>query len=42
MLETTTMSYVFPAAHCDLGLSLNERGSLNAITFVGKLHYHLI
>ncbi|CAH1373070.1 unnamed protein product [Tenebrio molitor] len=37
MLETTTMSYVFPAAHCDLGLSLNERGSLNAITFVGMV-----
>lgn len=36
MFETTTMSYVFPAAHCDLDLSLNQRGSLNAITFIGK------
>ncbi|XP_015840824.1 synaptic vesicle glycoprotein 2B-like isoform X1 [Tribolium castaneum] len=37
MFETTTMSYVFPAAHCDLDLSLTDRGSLNAITFVGMV-----
>ncbi|KAJ3659516.1 hypothetical protein Zmor_011200 [Zophobas morio] len=37
MLETTTMSYVFPAAHCDLDLSLNDRGFLNAITFTGMI-----
>ncbi|RZB39871.1 Sugar tr and/or MFS 1 domain containing protein [Asbolus verrucosus] len=37
MFETTTMSYVFPAAHCDLNLSLNDKGSLNAVTFLGMV-----
>lgn len=36
MFETTTMSYVFPAAECDLGLNLEDKGLLNAVTYVGK------
>ncbi|XP_045461407.1 synaptic vesicle glycoprotein 2C-like [Harmonia axyridis] len=35
IFETTTMSYVFPAAQCDLNLSLEDKGLLNAITYAG-------
>lgn len=35
MFETTTMSLVFPAAQCDLDLSLQNKGTLNAITYLG-------
>lgn len=35
--ESTTMSYVIPAAHCDLNLSLQDKGMLNAITYLGKI-----
>ncbi|KAL1490777.1 hypothetical protein ABEB36_013419 [Hypothenemus hampei] len=37
MFETTTMSYVFPAAECDLGLTLEHKGLLNAITYAGMI-----
>lgn len=37
IFETTTMSYVFPAAQCDLDLSLEDKGLLNAVTYGGKL-----
>jgi hypothetical protein len=36
IFETTTMSYVFPAAQCDLSLTLDNKGFLNAITYIGK------
>lgn len=29
------MSYVFPAAQCDLELSLQEKAMLNAVTYIG-------
>lgn len=32
--ETTTMSYVFPAAECDLNLNLEHKGLLNAATYI--------
>lgn len=35
MFETTTMSLVFPAAQCDLDLSLQNKGTLNAVTYLG-------
>lgn len=35
IFETTTMSLVFPAAQCDLDLSLQDKGTLNAITYLG-------
>lgn len=35
VFETTTMSYVFPAAECDLDLSLSDKGLLNAVTYAG-------
>ncbi|KAL3279279.1 hypothetical protein HHI36_016787, partial [Cryptolaemus montrouzieri] len=31
------MSYVFPAAQCDLDLNLGDKGLLNAITYVGMI-----
>ncbi|XP_023021415.2 synaptic vesicle 2-related protein [Leptinotarsa decemlineata] len=37
VFETTTMSYVFPAAECDLQLTLNHKGILNAITYAGMI-----
>lgn len=37
MMDTTSMSYVVPAAHCDLNLDLQERGMLNAITYIGMI-----
>ncbi|XP_044761851.1 synaptic vesicle glycoprotein 2B-like isoform X2 [Coccinella septempunctata] len=37
LFETTTMSYVFPAAQCDLNLSLSDKGLLNAITYLGMM-----
>lgn len=36
ILETTSMSYVFPAAQCDLKLTLENKGFLNAITYIGQ------
>ncbi|KRT78777.1 membrane transporter, partial [Oryctes borbonicus] len=37
MMDTSSMSYVVPAAHCDLDLSLQQRGMLNAITYLGMI-----
>lgn len=37
VFETTTMSYVFPAAECDLQLTLSHKGLLNAVTYSGKI-----
>ncbi|GJQ69487.1 hypothetical protein Trydic_g6593 [Trypoxylus dichotomus] len=37
MMATTSMSYVAPAAHCDLDLNLQQRGMLNAITYIGMI-----
>lgn len=31
------MSYVFPAAECDLNLSLSDKGLLNAVTYAGMI-----
>ncbi|KAI4457435.1 synaptic vesicle glycoprotein 2 [Holotrichia oblita] len=42
MMDTTAMSYVVPAAHCDLNLTLEQRGMLNAITFLGMISGALI
>ncbi|XP_018323795.1 synaptic vesicle glycoprotein 2B [Agrilus planipennis] len=33
--EVTNMSYIFAPAHCDLELSLENKGQLNAITYLG-------
>ncbi|KAK9758798.1 Sugar transporter [Popillia japonica] len=42
IMDTTTMSYVVPAAHCDLDLNLEQRGMLNAITYLGMISGALI
>lgn len=36
IFETTTMSYVFPAAQCDLELTMENKGQLNASAYLGK------
>lgn len=36
LLCTVELSYVTPVAQCDLNLTLEDRGALNAITFAGK------
>lgn len=36
VFETSTMSYVFPVAQCDLDLSLENKAMLNAIVYIGK------
>lgn len=35
--EIGSMAFVLAPAHCDLNLSLSDRGTLNAITFAGKV-----
>ncbi|CAH0554053.1 unnamed protein product [Brassicogethes aeneus] len=37
IFETTTMSYVFPAAQCDLDLTLENKGFLNSVTYLGMI-----
>jgi VNT family MFS transporter (synaptic vesicle glycoprotein 2) len=37
VFEVTTMSYVFPAAQCDLDLSLHDKGLLNASAYFGTV-----
>lgn len=32
------MSLILPSAECDLGLSLVDKGVLNAITYAGELN----
>lgn len=34
--ETGAMSFVVPVAQCDLDLSLEDKGALNAMVFAGK------
>lgn len=36
LMETMSMSYVIPAAGCDLNLTLSDKGTLSAISFLGK------
>lgn len=36
LFETTTMSYVFPAAQCDLQLTMENKGVLNGATYLGR------
>ncbi|GAB0086198.1 synaptic vesicle glycoprotein 2B-like [Sergentomyia squamirostris] len=35
--ETTTIAYILPSAQCDLDLSLENKGILNAITYMGMI-----
>ncbi|CAH1113625.1 unnamed protein product [Psylliodes chrysocephalus] len=37
MTETVSISYVLPVAECDLDLSLEDKGILNAVTFAGMI-----
>jgi hypothetical protein len=37
MNESTGISIVLPAAHCDLNLSVSQKGYLNSVGFLGKL-----
>ncbi|KAJ8919147.1 hypothetical protein NQ315_012133 [Exocentrus adspersus] len=37
IFETTTMSYSFAFAHCDLDLTLEDKGYLNSITYLGMV-----
>lgn len=37
MVQTTSMSMVFPRAQCDLDLSLADRGALNSAVYVGMI-----
>ncbi|XP_046615131.1 uncharacterized protein LOC124302722 [Neodiprion virginianus] len=37
VFDTTTISYILPSAECDLHLSLNEKGALNAIIYSGMI-----
>ncbi|XP_044258117.1 synaptic vesicle glycoprotein 2B-like [Tribolium madens] len=36
-LETSSLSFVFPVARCDLDISLEARGLLNAIVYTGMI-----
>lgn len=36
VFEVTSMSYVFPAAECDLDLTIHEKGVLNGTGYCGK------
>ncbi|XP_076252229.1 synaptic vesicle glycoprotein 2B-like isoform X1 [Rhynchophorus ferrugineus] len=40
--DTATMSFTFVAAQCDLNLSLNHKGLLNAIVYAGMISSALI
>ncbi|XP_056637816.1 synaptic vesicle glycoprotein 2B-like isoform X1 [Diorhabda sublineata] len=37
MLNTVDLSYVLPIAECDLGLTLEDKGILNVVTFAGMI-----
>ncbi|XP_045461408.1 synaptic vesicle 2-related protein-like [Harmonia axyridis] len=37
IFQLTTISYVFPAAQCDLKLSLEDKGMLSGVTFGGMM-----
>lgn len=38
VFDTSAFAYVFPAAQCDLNLTLVDKGTLNAIIYVGTSH----
>ncbi|KAK5650374.1 hypothetical protein RI129_001403 [Pyrocoelia pectoralis] len=35
LFSTTSMSYVFPIAQCDLNLNVDDKGLLNSVTYIG-------
>lgn len=37
VFENQCMSYVLPAARCDLGISLAEQGFINSVSFIGVI-----
>ncbi|XP_012260531.2 synaptic vesicle glycoprotein 2B-like [Athalia rosae] len=37
VFDTTTISYLLPSAECDLQLTLNQKGMLNAVIYTGML-----
>ncbi|CAH1105289.1 unnamed protein product [Psylliodes chrysocephalus] len=37
LFETTTMSYIFAPAHCDLELTLQDKGYLNSACYAGMI-----
>ncbi|CAH1176296.1 unnamed protein product [Phaedon cochleariae] len=37
IFEVVSLSYVLPIAHCDLNLTLNDKGMLNAMSFAGMV-----
>lgn len=37
LYETSSISYVLPSAGCDLNLTLNQKGILNAVTYAGRI-----
>ncbi|KAB0802061.1 hypothetical protein PPYR_04247 [Photinus pyralis] len=37
VFSTTSMSYVFPIAQCDLNLTVDDKGLLNSVTYFGML-----
>lgn len=41
MFDTTLMSYITPVAQCDLDLSLNDKGTINAIAPFGKCKFSI-
>ncbi|XP_030746653.1 synaptic vesicle glycoprotein 2B-like [Sitophilus oryzae] len=42
VFDTSTMSYTFVAAQCDLELSLDDKGLLNAVTYAGMISSAII
>lgn len=37
LFSTTSMSYVFPIAQCDLNLNVDNKGLLNSVTYIGMI-----
>lgn len=37
VFETSTVSYILPAAECDFQITLNQKGLLNAVTYAGMI-----
>jgi len=37
LVETSAVSYLLPAAECELDLSLKEKGMLGSAVFIGKI-----
>lgn len=40
-IDTGNVSMILPSAECDLGLSLFDKGLLNAITYIGACSFQL-